>query len=295
MTAPASLAAPRSLQSVTTRFGSIAYEDLGSGPAAIFVHGVFLNGYLWRHVSASLQNERRCLALDLLGHGGTQAVAGQPLTFQQQADMLLDFCDALGLDQIDLVGNDSGGGIAQLFAVHHHNRLRTLTLTNCDTHTNCPPEAAQPLVALAAQGGLGQLGRSMLADLDVARATLGVGYEHPDHVSDVVLRAYLEPLFSTPERTSEFERLIAECFLTDTCHETFVLPALRDVPTPTLIVWGDDDVFFHVDWAHWLHRTLPSSQPPVIVPRGRLFFPEERPDALATPLRAFWRTHAFRA
>src|SRR5215813_12061161 len=119
--------------------GRIAYVEAGQGPVALFVHGVPLNGYHWRHVISALRDLRRCIAIDLMALGYTEIAPSQPVSFTAQAAMLAQFLDALGIDRIDLIGNDSGGAIAQIFAVHHPHRLRTLTLTNCDTHDNWPP------------------------------------------------------------------------------------------------------------------------------------------------------------
>ena len=70
------------------------------------------------------------------------------------ANMLREFLDALKIDRVDLVGNDSGGGIAQIFAALHPERVRSLTLTDGDTHDNWPPEAFKPFLEMAAAGGL---------------------------------------------------------------------------------------------------------------------------------------------
>src|ERR1700682_2656084 len=91
---------------VSTRFGDIAYTERGDGPAALFVHGVFLNGYLWRHVIDRVADARRCIAVDLMAHGATRTAADQDVSFVAQAEMLGAVCDALKLDQVDLVGND---------------------------------------------------------------------------------------------------------------------------------------------------------------------------------------------
>ena len=66
----------RRVQHVTTRFGDIAYTELGAGPPALFVHGVFLNGHLWRHVIDQGADLRRCIAVDLLAHGATRTAPG---------------------------------------------------------------------------------------------------------------------------------------------------------------------------------------------------------------------------
>src|SRR6516225_10088912 len=101
---------------VATPSGRIAYAEAGSGPVALFVHGVLLNGHLWRHQLAALSDIRRCVAVDLLAHGDTEIAPDQDVSVTANAKMLRDLLDALDISQVDLVGNDSGGGIAQIFA-----------------------------------------------------------------------------------------------------------------------------------------------------------------------------------
>ena len=279
---------PRCLKYADTPFGEIAYTEKGTGPTAVFLHGVFLNGYLWRHVIDQVADIRRCIAIDLLAHGATRTAPGQDLSFEAQTEMLAAFCDVLGLAQIDLVGNDSGGGIAQIFATRYESRLRSLTLTNCDTHDNCPPEAIQPLIEAVAQGQLGEIGRAMVADPSFARQILGSGYQFPERLSEETIQTYLEPLFGTPERAELFEKLVKRCFLGEECHQTFVLDRLKTVQTPTYIVWGTGDIFFDVKWGHWLRATIPGARALVLLDDAKLFFPEERPDELVHVLRKQW-------
>src|SRR4029453_3838702 len=75
-------------RTVETPSGTIAYVEHGQGPVALFVHGVFLNGYLWRDVVTRLGDVRRCIAVDLLAHGGTRARPGAEISFPAQARML---------------------------------------------------------------------------------------------------------------------------------------------------------------------------------------------------------------
>ena len=81
-----------SKQYAATPFGEIAYSETGSGAAALFVHGIFHNGHLWRHVMAGLAPVRRCIAIDLMAHGDTKIAADQDVSFTAQADMLEAFC-----------------------------------------------------------------------------------------------------------------------------------------------------------------------------------------------------------
>jgi pimeloyl-ACP methyl ester carboxylesterase len=139
---------------VATDFGNIAYRQAGSGPVAIFVHGVLLNGHLWDSLIEHLADVRRCIAVDLLAHGATRACTDQDLSFDAQAGMLAAFCRAMKFESVDVVANDSGGGIAQIFAARHPERIRSLALTDCDTHNNWPPKQAEPLHGLAKAGSL---------------------------------------------------------------------------------------------------------------------------------------------
>src|SRR3954471_15742681 len=94
--------------------GRIAYVERGQGPVALFIHGVPLNGYHWRHVIDRVEDRRRCIAIDLMGLGYTEISPTQDVSFAAQAQMVTEMLDTLGIDKIDLVANDSGGAIAQI-------------------------------------------------------------------------------------------------------------------------------------------------------------------------------------
>src|SRR5262249_4753156 len=111
--------------------GRVAYLEQGSGPAALFLHGLPLCGYQWREVIEDLAPLRRCIAPDALGLGYTEVAAGEDVSFAAQARMLAAFLDAARIDRVDLVGNDTGAGISQIFAATYPARVRTLTLPNC--------------------------------------------------------------------------------------------------------------------------------------------------------------------
>src|SRR5258708_4416912 len=128
-------------RTVETASGRISYTEQGTGPVALFVRGVLLNGHLWRHQLVDLSDIRRCVAVDLLAHGDTEIAPDQDVSVTANAKMLKEFLDVLKIDQVDVVGNDSGGGIAQIFAALYPERVRSLALTDCDTHDNWPPEA----------------------------------------------------------------------------------------------------------------------------------------------------------
>jgi len=272
------------IRSAETASGKVAYNEAGAGPVALFVHGVLMNKHLWRHQLAKLGDIRRCIAPDLLAHGDTEIAPDQDVSVTVNAHMLRELLDALAIDQVDLVGNDSGGGICQIFAALHPERVRTLTLTNCDTHDNWPPEAFKGFVDMVRAGGLKDTLTAMLADKAIYRSpeALGPGYEDPQSVTDEDIEIYLRPFLRTSQRTADLVRFITAF---DNRHTLAVEPQLRALKAPTLIAWATDDVFFSVKWAQWLADTIPGAKPPVLFEGARIFFPEERADAFNAVFR----------
>jgi pimeloyl-ACP methyl ester carboxylesterase len=277
------------MSNVETLSGRISYVEAGTGPVALFVHGVLLNKHFWRHQMAGLSDIRRCVSIDLLAHGESEIAPDQDVSVTANAKMLREALDALQIDQVDVIGNDSGGGIAQIFAALHPDRVRSLTLTNCDTHDNWPPEAFKPFVDMVATGGLGKTLNAMLGDKSIYRSpnALGPAYERPATVTDQDIEIYLRPHVRTEQRTRDVERFVLAF---DHKHTLAIEPQLRKLQAPTLIVWGTDDVYFPVKWAHWLAETIPGAKPPVELAGARIFFPEERAEAFNKLLRAHWAT-----
>jgi pimeloyl-ACP methyl ester carboxylesterase len=271
-------------KTVQTPSGRIAYVDTGSGPVALFVHGVLMNKHLWRHQMAALSDIRHCIAVDLLAHGDTEIGPDQDVSVTANAKMLRDFLDALHIDQVDLIGNDSGGGISQIFAALNPKRVRTLTITNSDTHSNWPPEAFKPFVEMTIAGGLPATLKALTGDKSVYRSpeALGPAYEDPNVVSDADIDTYLQPFLRSERRTRDLQRFVAAF---DNKHTLQIEPQLRQLKAPTLIVWGTDDVYFPVKWAYWLAGALSGAKDPVELEGARLFFPEERPDQFNKLLR----------
>jgi pimeloyl-ACP methyl ester carboxylesterase len=274
-----------SRQTVRTPFGDIAYLEAGEGPAALFVHGVFLNADLWRHQLAGVADLRRCIAVDLLAHGQSPCPpSGQELTLSMQADMVLALLDALGIDSADLVGNDSGGSVAQLVVARAPQRVRTLTLTNCEAHDNFPPAAFASVHQMAREGTLAAVLAALAADPDLGRGAMASGLEHPERISDETLLGYFAP-FASAERAEAVQGYVAGM-------DSSVTVAIRDDLAhflhPTLIVWGTADEFFPVRWARWLAATIPGTVRCVEVQGAKLLFPAERPETLNRELRNLW-------
>jgi len=273
--------------------GRIAYFEAGQGPAALFLHGVPLNGYHWRHIIDRVRHRRRCIAIDLMGLGFTEIAPSQDVSFTAQAQMIAEVLDALDIETVDLVANDSGGAIAQIFAAHQSHRLSSLVLTNCDVHDGWPPRQVLPVIEHARKGTISSVFGPMAERPDLAReryargepAPLFRAYADPSILTDELIRLYLEPPLSSPARIDAFQRYWLSF---DNKHTVAIQDALKKLEVPTLIVWGLKDIFFDVKWAYWLKNTIPGARSVLEVDDARLFFPEDRPDALAPAVLAFW-------
>jgi pimeloyl-ACP methyl ester carboxylesterase len=92
-------------------------------------------------------------------------------------------------------------------------------------------------------------------------------------VTDEDIETYLRPLVRSEQRTRDLQRFVMAF---DNKHTRVIEPQLHELQAPTLIVWGTDDVYFPVTWAHWLADTIPGAKPPVELEGARIFFPEER-------------------
>jgi haloalkane dehalogenase len=269
--------------------GRIACVERGRGAAALFLHGYPLNGYQWRGALSRLSPWRRCIAPDFLGLGYTEVSEGADLSPGAQTQMLAQLLDKLGVDTTDIVANDSGGAVAQLFAARYPGRVRTLLLTNCDANADCPPKAIVSLIEDVRRGGAAD--KYILQPLNnhaLARSPqglVGACFTYPDRFLDETLDCYLGAFARSPLRMRQFEKFAISL-------EKNVLveiePALRRFEPPVRILWGTGDTIFSADSPDWLSRTFRNSRGVRRVEGAKLFWPEEFPDLIAQETRTLW-------
>jgi pimeloyl-ACP methyl ester carboxylesterase len=273
-----------------TRLGPVSYIDTGGqGRPVFFVHGVGTSSYLWRNVIGLLAGERRCVAIDLPLCGQTPAAPDQDFSLPGLAGFVAACCDTLELSDIDLVANDTGGAVSQVFAARHPDRLATLTLTNCETHTNVHPPALLPSLLLARLGLLAPLSRLLWRSGRLsAKRIYRVGYSDVASLPDNIARAWLEAGIGTAESARQSQRWTRSVHARDLLA---IEPALTRLQVPTLIVWGTGDVFFKAKWAYWLRDTIPGATEVIELDGARLFFPDERAAEFTSALRRHWDAH----
>ncbi len=266
--------------------GGVSYTDVGQGPVTLFVHGVFTNGRLWRNCVRLLSDHRRCVSVDLPGHGHTRPT-GHPSVWGL-ADAVGTVIDGLGLRDIHLVGNDTGGAVSQVVLTRDRGKFATFALTNCDTEGNFPPAAFRPAVWAAKSGLLRVVGKPLVRRPTIAKQIYRTGYQHVSAVPDDVIADYLAPILGTAEGVRFMTALLSSMHPQQLAP---IRPLLQTCEVPTAIVWGTGDIFFRRPWADWLVDLIPGATSVTEIPGGRLFFPDERAPELVDALEAHWASH----
>ncbi|HEY0662049.1 MAG TPA: alpha/beta hydrolase [Lysobacter sp.] len=272
-----------------TSFGKIAYVERGAGDVALFLHGFPLNSFQWRGALERLSPHRRCIAPDFMALGYTEVAEGQSVAPDAQVAMLVALLDELSIKTVDLVANDSGGQVAQLFVVRHPERVRTLLLTNCDAEIDSPPPALAPVIAMSKEGKFVDTWLApWRADKTLARSAEGIGgmcYADPAHPTDEAIETYFAPIMSSQRRK---DLMHAYAIALEHNPLAGIEAALKRCVVPTRIVWGTGDTIFSPESPGYLDRSFGNSRGVRRLEGSKLFWPEERPDVVAEEARRLW-------
>ncbi|MCV7199135.1 alpha/beta fold hydrolase [Mycobacterium angelicum] len=271
------------MSSIDISAGTIHYEATGpeDGRPVVFVHGYLMGGQLWRPVSERLAGHGlRCIAPTWpLGAHAQPLRPGADRTIGGVARMVADVLAALDLQDVVLVGNDTGGVITQLVAVHHPERLGALVLTSCDAFEHFPPPILKPVI-LAAKSKTSFRAVSQAMRAPVARKRAFAGLAHRD--IDQLTQAWVRPGLSDP-RIAEDLRQFTLSLRTEVTLR--VAQRLPEFDKPALIAWSADDEFFPFEDGERLAATIPNARLEVI-DGARTFSMLDRPDRLADLLSA---------
>jgi pimeloyl-ACP methyl ester carboxylesterase len=258
--------------------GTIHYEATGpeNGRPIVFVHGYAMGGQLWRQVSERLgARGLRCIAPTWpLGAHPEPLRRGADRTITGVAGIVADFLARLDLDDVVLVGNDTGGVVTQLVAVHHPERLGALVLTSCDAFEHFPPPILRPLLVAAKSKALFR--KAIQATRVPAvrkRAFDGLAHSNIDDLTEIWVR----PSSSIPA-VAEDLRLFTLSMRTEVT--TGVAARLPEFDKPTLIAWSADDTFFEQEDGVRLAATIPHARLEVIA-GARTFSMVDQPNRLA--------------
>jgi pimeloyl-ACP methyl ester carboxylesterase len=254
-------------------------------PPVVFVHGILVNGELWTGVAAALATHGiRSYAPDLpLGAHPHPLRQDADITPRGVATLLTSFMDALGLTDVTLVGNDTGGALCQFLLDTDSSRVGRLVLTNCDAFDRFPPPPYGLLVKLARSPlRLWLMGQGIRLT-PVRHSALGYGPLAAKPLDAALTRRWVTPLLTDAgvrRDTARFMRAMRPADLLD------VSTRLHAFDRPVLLLWGAADRFFTLSFGHRLADAFPHARL-VEIAGARTFIPLDEPDRLASEISAF--------
>jgi pimeloyl-ACP methyl ester carboxylesterase len=260
--------------------GEVAYRRVGSGPDVLFVHGWPVSSATYRTLLPYLTDHVTCHLIDLPGAGSSRFTADTPLTIENHIHSVRRVLDLLDLNDVAVVGHDSGGMIAR-HALAGDPRLRALGLIDTEQSTGLTWKFKTFIAARRMPGfgaGLGWLAgqprlrrnRLVLGDAFVDRSLLDGEFDE----------FFLQPLHrSRPHRDAAIQLLRSF----DYQHVRDLGELHRRIAVPVQLVWGEQDRFFPVEWAREMVADFADAHLEVIADAG-LFSHEERPAQVAQAL-----------
>ena len=272
--------------------GTIRYRERGSGAPIVFAHGLLVNGRLWDPVVERLAPDFRCIVPDLpLGSHTIPMEPHADLSPPGLAGVVAGFLEALELESVTLVGNDSGGAISQLVATKHPQRIGRLVLTNCDLYEDFPPKLFAYLgLAAKVPGAMTALAQTMRIK-PLRRTPLAYGVLTETKLDDGLLEDWVRPGLEDSRVRRDTRKFINGISPKQT------LQAARDLESfdaPALFAWAPEDRWFKVEHADRLAAAMPNARLERIE-RSKTFVPIDRPERLAELIGAFIREPALSA
>jgi pimeloyl-ACP methyl ester carboxylesterase len=262
--------------------GPIRYREVGEGKPIVFVHGYLVDGRLWDGVVERLSDRFRCIVPDW--PIGSQKVAMRPnadLSPPGIASIVHSFLEEKGLEDVTIVGNDSGGAMSQVLVTRHPERVGRLVLTNCDTHENFPPGIFRALVRLAKLPGamavinapfrIGAVSRAAFRPF--AKTTVP-----PELIAD-----WMEPAQRDPGVKRDLKKVTVGM---DNRYTIEAAEKLRGSDLPILLAWAPEDRFFPLRYAQRLAAEVDNARI-VEIPDARTFVAIDQPARLAKEIATF--------
>jgi pimeloyl-ACP methyl ester carboxylesterase len=259
--------------------GTIHYAEEGpaDGRPVVCVHGYIMGGDLWGELARRLAARGlRCIMPTWpLGAHREAMAPGADMTPRGVAAMIAAFLEALDLDDVVLIGNDTGGALCQVVAVDHPERLGALVLTNCDAFDNFPPSFFKALTAAAKMPGALKAAFAPLRTATARRSPVGYGllsHGDVDHLASGWVKGLEQP--GVLEDVRRFTLGLDPEVTRDAATR------LSGFDRPVLLAWATDDSLFPVEHAHRLAKILPDARVEEIA-NSRTFSMLDQPDVLA--------------
>jgi pimeloyl-ACP methyl ester carboxylesterase len=268
--------------------GTIRYREAGSGEAIVLVHGLLNNSLLWGPMAEALAADFRVIAPDWpLGSHTAPLGGGADLRAPALARLIADFLAALGLEDVTLVGNDTGGALCQLVAVDHPERLARLVLTPCDAYRNFLPRMFRPLQLAAHLPGSIRLIVNALRPRVIQRLPLAFGRLSRRPLDKEVARAFLRPAQGDRQIRRELAALLRGI---DPAYTLAAAERFGEFDRPVLLAWAPEDRFFKLADAERMAAAFPDAHLELIADSWT-YVSVDQPGRTAQLVAAFIRDH----
>ena len=255
----------------------------GEGPPVVLVHGALVNANLWRRVVPLLGGRTR-VALDLPLGSHIEAMPREAdLSPPALADLIADAIAALELEDVTIVGSDTGGALTQMLATRRPERIGRVVLGSCDAFDNFPPRLFRYVLAPALVPGAIPLAFGGLRIRALRRLPIAYGWltnEPPEPEAD---DSYVLPALTRGDVRRDIRKLLAGL---DPRHTLDAAAKLTGFDKPVLIAWSANDRFFPPAHAERLARLIPDARLEWIE-GARTFSAEDAPERLAELIAAF--------
>jgi pimeloyl-ACP methyl ester carboxylesterase len=266
--------------------GIIDYEDTGgSGPVVVLLHGLAMDGSVWRNVVSDLRGDHRCVVPTLpLGAHRRPMRPDADLSLRGHARILAEFLERLDLRAVTLVQSDIG--IAQVLAGERPERVARLVLVSCEAFDNYPPGLPGRVVAFAAKlpGGLNALVQPLRLR-PLRRLPLAYGWMAKRRIPNEITDAWLRPALTQREIRRD---LIKYLRAVDKGDMLAAAESLRSFDRPALVVWAAEDRIMPPEHGRRLAELLPNGRL-VEIRDSYTLIPEDQPGELARAIREFVR------
>lgn len=199
------------------------------------------------------------------------------------AQLIVEFIERLGLEDVTVVGNDTGGALCQILCANHPELVDRLVLTNCDTFENFPPFPFPAIYALGARlPGLIAVVDQVLRRRFLRRAGLAAVPVTMQPLPDDLLVGWFAALHD-PRIRADLKAVLRGI---SSKHTLAAAKRLATYDRPALIVWGTRDHLFRVRDAQRLADTLPRAQLELI-DDARTYVQIDQPEKLAELLTSW--------
>jgi pimeloyl-ACP methyl ester carboxylesterase len=266
--------------------GTIEYEDTGSGPTLVLLHGLMMDASLWDGPIADLSADHRCVAPTLpLGAHRRAMHADADLSLPGIARLVAEFLDRLDLHDVTLVGNDTGGALVQLLMRDGAARVGRVVLASCDAFDNFPPGLTGKTLVLAGKLPPAMFGLFMQQMRLRAVRRLPIAFGWLTKRGDAATARWMKPVLTQPEIRRDAVRTLRAA----AADTHFLLEAAEYLPNfqrPALVVWASGDRVMPPEHGRRLAKLLPQGQL-VEVEDSYTLIPLDQPARLAQIIREF--------